>query len=232
MKKEEPQFISLAQAAKMTNYSQDYISLLCRQGKLRAQKLGRNWVTTKDWVYSYVDNTQGKGESIVPVKVKNNKEEKNTEKEILRRSGSFLLKEEKEMFSQQRVFECVLFCFIGLLWLINIYAFMVYSRGSDAVFYKYDWGNYFSAQVPQKNNSSQNFGTYDAANMECAAAQAFEGKWNDLVPFEKETDENVIAEKKKELVGKFGNVTADIYKNFAVVNHDNDPKNKFIYIMN
>lgn len=64
---EELKYISLAEAAKITNYSQDYISLLCRQGKLKAQKLGRNWVTTREWVENYVDTTTGTGVNVVPV---------------------------------------------------------------------------------------------------------------------------------------------------------------------
>lgn len=39
-------FISLAQAAKISGYHQDYLGQLARAGKLDAQKIGRNWVTT------------------------------------------------------------------------------------------------------------------------------------------------------------------------------------------
>lgn len=71
-------YISLGEAAKLTSYSQDYISLLCRQGKLKGEKMGRNWVTTKDWVYDYINRTKGKGSSIVPVKInKFSRKEKN-----------------------------------------------------------------------------------------------------------------------------------------------------------
>ena len=62
-------YISLHEAAKLTSYSQDYISLLCRQKKLKGIKMGRNWVTTKEWVESYINRTNGSGESIIPVRV-------------------------------------------------------------------------------------------------------------------------------------------------------------------
>ena len=67
-------YISLSDAAKLTNYSQDYISLLCRQGKLKGIKLGRNWVTTREWIESYIDRTNGSGQNIIAVKIekKNN----------------------------------------------------------------------------------------------------------------------------------------------------------------
>ncbi|MDP4000812.1 MAG: NYN domain-containing protein [bacterium] len=39
-------FISLAEAAKLTGYNQDYLGQLARSGKLEAKKIGRNWVTT------------------------------------------------------------------------------------------------------------------------------------------------------------------------------------------
>lgn len=44
---EEPQILSLSEAAKMTSYSQEYLSLLARKGSLGAHKQGRNWVISK-----------------------------------------------------------------------------------------------------------------------------------------------------------------------------------------
>ncbi|MCK4592505.1 helix-turn-helix domain-containing protein [Candidatus Parcubacteria bacterium] len=64
-------YISLNEAAKLTNYSQDYISLLCRQKKLKGIKIGRNWVTTREWVEDYINKTKGSGQNIVPVRVEN-----------------------------------------------------------------------------------------------------------------------------------------------------------------
>lgn len=46
--------ISLAEAAKLTPYSQEYISLLARRGKLLAWKQGRNWFTTKQATLDYL----------------------------------------------------------------------------------------------------------------------------------------------------------------------------------
>jgi hypothetical protein len=49
-------YISLTEASKLCNYSQEYLSLRARQGKLRAVKLGRNWVTTKEWLSEYLES--------------------------------------------------------------------------------------------------------------------------------------------------------------------------------
>ncbi len=49
-------YISLKEAAKFCDYSQDYLKLRARQGKLRALKIGRNWVTTREWLQDYVNN--------------------------------------------------------------------------------------------------------------------------------------------------------------------------------
>lgn len=46
-------WIPLVDAAKGTPYSQEYLSLLARTGKLRATKRGRNWVTTKRAIAEY-----------------------------------------------------------------------------------------------------------------------------------------------------------------------------------
>ena len=48
------QYISLKNAAELCSYSQDYLSLRARQGKLKAMKIGRNWMTTQEWLDDYV----------------------------------------------------------------------------------------------------------------------------------------------------------------------------------
>lgn len=44
---EEPEILTLAEASKLSPYSQEYLSLLARKGALGAFKRGRNWVITK-----------------------------------------------------------------------------------------------------------------------------------------------------------------------------------------
>ena len=51
---EESKYIPLQEATKYCNYSQEYLSLRARQGKLRSVKFGRNWVTTKEWLEEYL----------------------------------------------------------------------------------------------------------------------------------------------------------------------------------
>jgi len=46
-------YLSLKEAVEYCDYSQEYLSLRARQGKLKAMKFGRNWVTTKDWIDEY-----------------------------------------------------------------------------------------------------------------------------------------------------------------------------------
>jgi hypothetical protein len=226
MKKEDQQFISLAEAAKMTNYSQDYISLLCRQGKLKAEKLGRNWVTKKDWVYSYVDNTQGRGESVVPVKVKNNAKE----------DGGKKVGEKKEegkknpSFFGQSVLEIAFFCFACLIWLVNIFLFASYVQREG-----------FSPDAPQVSASStrripippvdeKNFDSNAIAVSEsCTGTETLDN----LTSFEKETDSAVIEKETNEIRARFsGDIEASIYKNFAILNYKNNPDKKFLYMMN
>ena len=50
-------YISLKEATKYCNYSQDYLKLRAWQGKLKAIKIGRNWVTTKEWLRDYLAKT-------------------------------------------------------------------------------------------------------------------------------------------------------------------------------
>jgi len=58
MHKDNFQYISLKQASEFSDYSQDYLSLRARQGKLKAVKLGRNWVTTQEWLDEYVSKAE------------------------------------------------------------------------------------------------------------------------------------------------------------------------------
>ncbi|PIV12794.1 MAG: hypothetical protein COS47_00660 [Candidatus Nealsonbacteria bacterium CG03_land_8_20_14_0_80_36_12] len=46
-------YVSLKEAAKYSGYSQEYLSLRARQKKLKAIKIARNWVTTKEWIDEY-----------------------------------------------------------------------------------------------------------------------------------------------------------------------------------
>lgn len=68
--------ISLSEAAKLCCYSQEYLSLRARQGKLKSVKTGRNWMTTPEWLKEYLDhyNELKKKEFVAP------KYEKNIEK--------------------------------------------------------------------------------------------------------------------------------------------------------
>ncbi|PIP24904.1 MAG: hypothetical protein COX34_01660, partial [Candidatus Nealsonbacteria bacterium CG23_combo_of_CG06-09_8_20_14_all_36_12] len=50
----KPKYISLQEATKYCDYSQEYLALRARQGKLKSVKLGRNWVTTKEWLLDYI----------------------------------------------------------------------------------------------------------------------------------------------------------------------------------
>ena len=58
MHKDNSQYISLKQASQFSDYSQDYLSLRARQGKLKAVKLGRNWVTKKEWLEEYTNKAE------------------------------------------------------------------------------------------------------------------------------------------------------------------------------
>lgn len=44
----------MKEAAKITPYEQDYLSLLARRGELRARKIGRNWFTRVEWLNAYL----------------------------------------------------------------------------------------------------------------------------------------------------------------------------------
>ncbi|MBU2627297.1 MAG: helix-turn-helix domain-containing protein, partial [Proteobacteria bacterium] len=49
-------FMTLAEAAKLSPYSQDYLSILARRGTLPAFKIKRNWMITQESLQEYVKN--------------------------------------------------------------------------------------------------------------------------------------------------------------------------------
>lgn len=57
---DKTQYISLQEATKYCDYSQEYLSLRARQGKLKAIKIGRNWATREEWVKEYLKTFNGK----------------------------------------------------------------------------------------------------------------------------------------------------------------------------
>ena len=60
MVKNQIKYISLREAARYCPYSPDYLKLRARQRKLKALKIGRNWVTTEKWIREYVEKFNGK----------------------------------------------------------------------------------------------------------------------------------------------------------------------------
>ncbi|MEK7649348.1 MAG: hypothetical protein AAB367_00065 [Patescibacteria group bacterium] len=54
MKEKKQEFIPVSEASQDTPYSTEYVSLLCRKGRIESKKIGRNWYTTKEAVRKYL----------------------------------------------------------------------------------------------------------------------------------------------------------------------------------
>ncbi len=54
------ELISITEAASHTPYSSEYLSLRARTGHLKAMKIARNWLTTREAVLSYWDDQNEK----------------------------------------------------------------------------------------------------------------------------------------------------------------------------
>lgn len=52
------QYISLKEVSGILGLSKGYLGLLCRKGKLRAIKIGREWLTTKEWLEEYKEKNR------------------------------------------------------------------------------------------------------------------------------------------------------------------------------
>jgi Fic family protein len=59
-KKAKEHFISLAQLSKASTFTEKYLNLLARNGKLEAHKEGRNWLSSKEALKRYLDGRERK----------------------------------------------------------------------------------------------------------------------------------------------------------------------------
>ena len=57
-KNSEVEFIDLKEAAKLFGYTQHHFGLLCRQGKLRSKRIGKKWMTRKEWIEKYLSSVE------------------------------------------------------------------------------------------------------------------------------------------------------------------------------
>ena len=51
----DSKFIPLSEASKRSGYTPEHLNLLSRKGKLRAEKIGRNWYTTEEGLQEFLD---------------------------------------------------------------------------------------------------------------------------------------------------------------------------------
>lgn len=59
-KKGKEEFVSLSELAKSTKFTEKYLNLLARSGKLEAHKDGRNWLTSKEAMKRYLNGRERK----------------------------------------------------------------------------------------------------------------------------------------------------------------------------
>ena len=63
MPEQTQELLSLKEAAELTPYSADYLNLLARKGKIKARKIGRDWLITKSDLFDYLHKQQVESKS-------------------------------------------------------------------------------------------------------------------------------------------------------------------------
>ena len=61
MPKSKNDLLTLSQAADAYGFSGDYLRRLAEKGRLKAQKLGRNWLTTSDDMETFIESREPRG---------------------------------------------------------------------------------------------------------------------------------------------------------------------------
>jgi len=59
--KDKTRLISLPEAAEIYGFHPEYLNQLARKGRLKAQKIGKMWVTTPDDIEEYISSRQKRG---------------------------------------------------------------------------------------------------------------------------------------------------------------------------
>lgn len=58
---DKTRLISLSEAADLYGFSQDYLGELARKGRMKAQKVGKFWVTTPQDVENFIRSRESRG---------------------------------------------------------------------------------------------------------------------------------------------------------------------------
>ncbi|HEY8553537.1 MAG TPA: helix-turn-helix domain-containing protein [Burkholderiales bacterium] len=61
MAKNKDDLLTLSQAAEAYGFSADYLRRLAEKGRLRARKLGRNWLTTAQDMEAFIESREPRG---------------------------------------------------------------------------------------------------------------------------------------------------------------------------
>jgi hypothetical protein len=75
-------YVALSHAAHIAGCTPEHLNLMVRRGKLKAEKLGRNWYTKESWLEEYIlktDRTKKLRKGIIPVRLPDTEEEKKPE---------------------------------------------------------------------------------------------------------------------------------------------------------
>ncbi|HEX7045904.1 MAG TPA: helix-turn-helix domain-containing protein [Burkholderiales bacterium] len=61
MARNKDDLLTLSQAAEAYGFSSDYLRRLAEKGRLRARKLGRNWLTTAQDMEAFIESREPRG---------------------------------------------------------------------------------------------------------------------------------------------------------------------------
>ncbi len=177
-KKTEENYISLKEATKYCSYSPAYLNLRARQGKLKAVKFGRNWMTKKEWIEDYLDQ-YSKG-----------KKKKKPEKKVLHNlpAGEFRISEPariivREFGKRRRCLSLAYALTVAALFFFSISAldFIQGKNYTERIFTKtYQLVNYIEEEGEETRNVSistvKKFALSQKAEMEEGLLIGY-GKW-------------------------------------------------------
>lgn len=139
----------MAEAARVTPYEQEYLSLLARRGELQAEKIGRNWYTTVEWLNNYLREKRPSDLIELPEETKGGA------------SRESILKREKSTF--QIVMAWVIFTILAVS--IGAFVFDSISKRLDGIEEKTDTNKIIPEEIIKVPNENGGYDTYGRVKM-------------------------------------------------------------------
>lgn len=146
--------ISMFEAAKLCPYEQDYVSLLARRGLLKAEKIGRKWYTTVEWLNDYLKKMRPN--EIIEIK---------SEKLKIKSINSNTDKKRRRIFENGLILKPLVFWFLSVAGIVILIAgiYEIINRKVEKI--EANAGQFIPEEITKIPNETGGYNIYSEGRM-------------------------------------------------------------------